>query len=72
MTGDDAGPGVRGERDDAVSGFSQDGADLLTTHDALKEEKRQKAPLSRREKIDGRAAAAAAVVGAPDAGTDCV
>lgn len=42
MTGDDAGPGVRGERDDSVSGLSQDGADLLTTQDALIEGKRQK------------------------------
>lgn len=42
VTGDDAGPGVRGERDDSVSGLSQDGADLLTTQDALKEGKRQK------------------------------
>lgn len=43
VTGDDAGPGVRGERDDAVSGLSQDGADFGAAHDALKEGRRQKA-----------------------------
>lgn len=64
MTGDEARPGVGAERDDAVSRFSQDGADFLTAHDALKGGKRQKARVSRREKIDG--------VGDTDAGADCV
>lgn len=47
VTGDDAGPGVCGERDDAVSGLSQDGARFLTTHDALK-----KGQGRRREGVD--------------------
>lgn len=38
MAGDDSGPGVRRERDDSVSGLSQDGAGFLTTQDPLREE----------------------------------
>lgn len=40
MAGDDSGLGVRRERDDSVSGLSQDGAGFLTTQDPLRGEQR--------------------------------
>lgn len=42
MAGDDSGPGVCCERDDSVSGLSQDGAGFLTTQDPLRREERRR------------------------------
>lgn len=42
MAGDDSGLAVCRQRDDSVSGLSQDGAGLLTTQDPLKEEETER------------------------------
>lgn len=42
VAGDDSGPGVCCQRDDSVSGLSQDGAGFLTTQDPLREEETER------------------------------